>query len=48
MKLEEKIISMPFVRSSEQLADVLTKPVSSKCFNDSIEILGMKNIYAPT
>lgn len=44
-KLEAKIISMPFVRSSEQLADVLTKPVSSKNFSESIDRLGMKDIY---
>jgi Reverse transcriptase (RNA-dependent DNA polymerase) len=47
-KLEAKIIAMPFVRSSEQLADVLTKPVSSKAFIESIERLGMIDIYAPT
>ena len=46
-KLEAKVITIPFVRSSEQLADVLTKPVLSKIFNDSIERLGMIDIYAP-
>jgi hypothetical protein len=44
-KLDAKIISIPFVRSSGQLADVLTKPVSYKIFNDSIERLGMTDIY---
>ncbi|XP_078165548.1 uncharacterized protein LOC144560258 [Carex rostrata] len=47
-KLDAKIISLPFVRSNQQLADVLTKPVSYKIFNDSIERLGMIDIYAPT
>jgi Reverse transcriptase (RNA-dependent DNA polymerase) len=47
-KLEARIISMPFVRSNEQLADVLTKPVSSKIFNESIDKLKMKDIYTST
>jgi phosphomannomutase len=46
-KLDAKIITVPFVRSSEQLADILTKSVSSKVFSDSIERLGMKDIYTP-
>ena len=44
-KLDAKIISMPFVQCNEQLADVLTKPVSSKIFDESINRLGMKDIY---
>jgi hypothetical protein len=47
-KLETKIISMPFVRSTEQLADILTKPVVSKIFIETVNQLGMKDIYAPT
>jgi hypothetical protein len=47
-KLDAKIISLPFVRSNEQLADILTKPVSFKIFNDSVERLGMTDIYVPT
>ena len=35
-KLEAGIISFPFVRSELQLADVLTKGVSSKVFNKSL------------
>jgi transposase InsO family protein len=47
-KLETKIISMPFVRSNEQLADMLTKPVVSKIFIEIVNQLGMKDIYVPT
>lgn len=32
-KLENEIISLPFTRSKDQLADILTKVVSSKAFN---------------
>ena len=46
--LEERIISFPFVRSEEQLADMLTKGVSTKCFEESIVKLGMVDIYLPT
>ncbi|CAJ2668597.1 unnamed protein product [Trifolium pratense] len=46
--LEEKIIRFPFVKSEDQLADILTKAVSSKNFHDSLDKLGIKDIYAPT
>ena len=46
--LEERIISFPFVRSEEQLADMLTKGVSTKYFEESIVKLGMVDIYLPT
>ena len=44
-KLDMKIISMPFVRSHEQLADMLTKAISSKAFDESLSELGMTDIY---
>jgi hypothetical protein len=47
-KLETKIISLPFVRSNEQLADILTKPVVSKIFSETVNKLGMKDMYVPT
>ncbi|KAM2863705.1 hypothetical protein FF1_022443 [Malus domestica] len=47
-KLEKKIVSIPFVNSDEQLADVLTHAVCSRRFDDSLVKLGMSNIYAPT
>ncbi|KAB2606044.1 hypothetical protein D8674_005761 [Pyrus ussuriensis x Pyrus communis] len=47
-KLERKIVSMPFVNTEEQLADVLTHAVCSRKFDDSLVKLGMCDIYAPT
>ena len=43
-KLEARIISFPFVRSELQLADVLTKGLSSRMFNQSLFKLGMCDI----
>ena len=47
-KLEAKIIKLPFVKSEDQLADVLTKAVSNRVFYNSFDKLGIENIYAPT
>ena len=47
-KLEKKIVSIPFVNSEEQLADILTHAVCSRSFGDSVVKLGMCDIYAPT
>ena len=46
--LDRKVIRFPFVNSEEQLADVLTKGVSRKVFDSSVDKLGMIDIYAPT
>jgi len=46
--LENKIIRFPFVKSEDQLADILTKAVCSKNFYNSLDKLGMKDLYAPT
>jgi len=46
--LEEKIIQFPFVKSKDQLADILTKAVSDKNFHNSLDKLSIKDIYAPT
>jgi hypothetical protein len=46
--LDRKVIRFPFIPSEEQLADVLTKAVSGRVFSDSIDKLGMIDIYAPT
>lgn len=47
-KLNQKIIQFPFVKSEDQLADVLTKAVSRKVFQNVISKLSMLDIYAPT
>ncbi|CAL9001282.1 unnamed protein product [Prunus brigantina] len=47
-KLESNVISVPHVKSEEQLADILTKAVSSHAFSDSLDKLGIGDIYAPT
>ena len=44
-KIEEGVISLPFVRSEEQLADILTKAVPARMF---LEILGKLSIGDPT
>ncbi|WJZ91613.1 hypothetical protein VitviT2T_010671 [Vitis vinifera] len=46
--LEEKVIRFPFVRSEDQLADILTKAISGKVFYSSLDKLRMKDIYAST
>jgi hypothetical protein len=46
--LESKIIRFPFIKSEDQLADVLTKAVSSKNFYNSLDKLGIKDLYVPT
>ncbi|KAM1545218.1 hypothetical protein PS2_045240 [Malus domestica] len=47
-KLDVKLIDIPYVKSEEQLADVLTHAVSVKVFQDSLDKLGLSDIYAPT
>ena len=47
-KLEAKIINLLFVKSEDQLADVLTKAVSSRVFYNYLGKLSIENIYRPT
>ncbi|CAL2268804.1 unnamed protein product [Prunus armeniaca] len=47
-KLDAEIISFPFISSEYQLADVLTKAVSTTVFLNSLDKLGMHDIFAPT
>ena len=47
-KLEGKIIEVPAIRTEDQLADILTKDVSSHKFSSFLHKLGMNDIYAPT
>ena len=42
-KLEKKIISLPFVRSKDQQADILTKAVTLKTFEQTLCKLGIDN-----
>ena len=34
-KLEKQVINLPFVRSKDQLADILTKAVTAEAFEDT-------------
>lgn len=43
-----KLIDIPFLRSEEQLADVLSHTVSAKVFYDTPVKLGIRDIYART
>nr|CAN68502.1 hypothetical protein VITISV_015736 [Vitis vinifera] len=47
-KLDDKIVELPKIRSENQLADILTKAVSSQVFSKFLDKLGMCDIYAPT
>jgi hypothetical protein len=47
-KLDEKIVELPKIRSEDQLADILTKAISSQVFSKFLGKLGMCDIYAPT
>ncbi|CAL8102032.1 unnamed protein product [Prunus armeniaca] len=46
-ELEENIIEVPYVKTIEQLEDMLTKAVSNRAFTDSLVKLGICDIYAP-
>ncbi|CAL8099042.1 unnamed protein product [Prunus armeniaca] len=47
-KLEAKIIKVSFVKSEDQLADVLTKAITGRVFHSSLSKLGIDDIYIPT
>jgi hypothetical protein len=46
--LEAKIIWFPFVKSEDQLADILTKAVSSREFYNSLDKLRIEYLDAST
>ena len=46
-KLDSGMICIPYIASSNQLADVLTKGMSTSNFEDITCKLRMKNIYSP-
>ncbi|CAL2238036.1 unnamed protein product [Prunus armeniaca] len=47
-KLDVEIISFPFISSEYQLADILMKTVSTTVFLNSLDKLGIRDIFAPT
>ena len=47
-KLDAEIVSFPFISSEYQLADVFTKVVSTTIFLNSLDKLGMHDVFAPT
>ena len=47
-KFDEKIVELPKIQSKDQLADILTKVVSSRVFSKFLGKLDMCDIYAPT
>ena len=47
-KLDAEIIYFLFISSEYQLADVLTKTISTTVFLNSLDKLGMRDIFAPT
>lgn len=46
-KLDSGLICTPYVTSGNQLADVLTKGLSTLIFENIISKLRMENIYSP-
>jgi hypothetical protein len=47
-KLDSHIISLPFIRSVEQVTNILTKTVASKSFEENLEKIEMTDIYVPS
>ena len=47
-QLKAHVIEVPHVRSKDQLADILTEAVSSKGFHQTLDKLGIQNIFAQT
>ncbi|KAM2672014.1 hypothetical protein EV1_007763 [Malus domestica] len=47
-KIKARLIEVPFVKSEDQLANMLTKAVTSSVFHNSLSKLGIHDIYAPT
>ena len=47
-KLDIGLISLPFVRSEDQWADILTKAVAGRIFHEVLGKLGMLDLHEPT
>ena len=43
----KKILELLKLRLEDQLADILTKAISSRAFTKVVDKLGMQDIYAP-
>ena len=46
--LDVRIIRFPFVKSEDKFVDILMKVVCNKVFHNSLNKLGMKDLYALT
>jgi hypothetical protein len=46
--LESKVVRIVFIRSENQLADILTKSVTKTVFNKTLDKLGISDLYMPT
>lgn len=46
--LDSRNIEVPYIKSADQLADMMTHAVASGPFHASLSKLGMCDIYAPT
>ena len=47
-KLEDRTLQISFVKSSDQLADVLTKGVNIVLFDKLCDKMGLRDIFAPS
>ncbi len=47
-KLEDGTLQISFIKSGDQLADVLTKGVNVVLFNKLCNKMGLRNIFAPS
>ena len=45
-KLDSGLVSTPYVSTGGQLADILTKRLTSQAFHMIMSILGMDNVYS--
>lgn len=46
-KVDEKVLKLLYTPSSQQAADILTKPLQRNAFDELCSKLGMLNIYCP-
>ena len=46
-KLSSGVICIPFVKSSDQVADILTKGIGSQPFHIALGKLGMRDMFEP-